>query len=98
MASDTATGSIADRVAQSLRAFEVVETIETRAELGEPQSICMQTISDELSKFKLWAGNIGVHRTGRSSLDYRLRDSSHLRIQVMRVLDDLITSLNDGLI
>ncbi|KAI0541363.1 hypothetical protein GGR58DRAFT_17324 [Xylaria digitata] len=95
MASNGATGSITDRVTQILTAFEAIDTVETREEPGESQLTWLQTISDQLSKFKLWAGNIGAHRTGRSSLDYRLRDSSHLQIQVMRLLDDLITSLNE---
>ncbi|KAI1746749.1 hypothetical protein F4782DRAFT_523557 [Xylaria castorea] len=95
MASEPATESIADRVAQSLSAFEAIDTVKTQAELSDSQSVPVQTISDQFSKFKLWAGNIGAHRTGRSSLDYRLRDSSHLHTQVMRLLDDLITSLNE---
>ncbi|KAI0438564.1 hypothetical protein F4803DRAFT_565160 [Xylaria telfairii] len=95
MASDAATESIANRVAQSLAAFETIETVETRAEPDDSHYTLVQTISDQLSRFKLWAGNIGAHRTGRSSLDYRLRDSSHLHTQVMRLLGDLITSLNE---
>ncbi|KAI0453848.1 hypothetical protein F5B21DRAFT_478084 [Xylaria acuta] len=95
MASKPATESISDRVAQSLTAFEAIDTVETQAEPGDSQFVWVQTIGDQLSKFKLWAGNIGAHRTGRSSLDYRLRDSSHLHTQVMRLLGDLITSLNE---
>jgi hypothetical protein len=99
MASDPVTESIADRVAQSLAAFEAIDTVETGAGHDDSQFTLVQTvISDQLSRFKLWAGNIGAHRTGRSSLDYRLRDSSHLHTQVMRLLDDLSTSLNEGLI
>ncbi|RYC64705.1 hypothetical protein CHU98_g1521 [Xylaria longipes] len=97
MAADAATGSIADRVAQSLAAFKAIAAVETPAgvEPGDADFTFAQTISDQLSKFKLWAGNIGAHRTGRSSLDYRLRDSSHLHTQVMTLLDDLITSLHE---
>ncbi|KAI1112310.1 hypothetical protein F5Y14DRAFT_273727 [Nemania sp. NC0429] len=95
MVSDVARGLIADRVAQSLEAFEAIGTVETQPELDDSKSVEVRNINDQLSKFKLWAGNIGAHRTGRSSLDYRLRDSSHLRTQVMRLLDYLITSLKD---
>ncbi|GAP83970.1 putative transcription factor [Rosellinia necatrix] len=94
MASNTATRPIADHVAQSLAAFASIDAVDVRAELGGSQLICVQTVSDQLSRFKLWAGNIGAHRVGRSSLDHRLRDSSHLHTQVMRLLDDLIASLN----
>ncbi|KAI0425059.1 hypothetical protein F5Y09DRAFT_335293 [Xylaria sp. FL1042] len=92
MACDAVTGSIADRVAQSLASFEAIEAIE-----AIDTAVWVEIVSDQLSKFKLWAGNIGAHRMGRSSLDYRLQDSSHLHTQVVRLLDDLITSLNEGL-
>ncbi|KAK4182850.1 hypothetical protein QBC35DRAFT_478707 [Podospora australis] len=51
---------------------------------------------NEFSRFKVWAGNIGAHRSGRSSLDYRLRDASNIRAQVINLLEDLAESLNDG--
>ncbi|KAI1121420.1 hypothetical protein F5Y10DRAFT_282497 [Nemania abortiva] len=89
MASKEAAGSIADHVAQTLAAFGAINT------LGNTQEAVVQTIDDQLSRFKLWAGNIGAHRTGHSSLDYRLRDSSHLRTQVLRLLNDSTTSLNE---
>ncbi|KAL4884500.1 hypothetical protein BJY04DRAFT_225686 [Aspergillus karnatakaensis] len=41
---------------------------------------------DELGRLRLWAGNIGAHRTGQSSLDYRLRDASHIRSQTIKIL------------
>ncbi|KAI1345579.1 hypothetical protein F5Y01DRAFT_52592 [Xylaria sp. FL0043] len=97
MAPDAVQGSIADRVAQSLAAFEAASAIETQAQPEDSHLIWVEAIGDQLSKFKLWAGNIGAHRTGRSSLDYRLRDSSNLHTQVVRLLDDLITSLNEAL-
>jgi len=97
MASCWAAGRIADRVGQSLSAFESLEKIEAPNDPEGSRVIYIQEISDQQSKFKIWAGNIGAHRTGRSSLDYRLRDSSHLHTQVMRILDDLVFSLNEGL-
>lgn len=53
-------------------------------------------VEDELRRFKVWVGNIGAHRTGRSSMDYRLRDASHIRQQVFKLLKDLAESLTDG--
>ncbi|KAI1292754.1 hypothetical protein F5Y03DRAFT_375300 [Xylaria venustula] len=95
MASVAVTKSIADHVAQSLASFEAIDTDERQVEPGDTQLTFVQSINDQLSKFKLWAGNIGAHRIGRSSLDYRLRDSSHLHTQVVKLLDDLISSLNE---
>ncbi|KAI0466997.1 hypothetical protein F4859DRAFT_283498 [Xylaria cf. heliscus] len=56
-----------------------------------------QKFLDEFARFKLWAGNIGAHRKGRSSLDWRLRDASHLRDLVIDLLTDLKSILRDFL-
>ncbi|KAK3314877.1 hypothetical protein B0H66DRAFT_482065 [Apodospora peruviana] len=53
-------------------------------------------VKDELARFKVWAGNIGAARTGRSSLEYRLRDSSNIRKQVLKLLEDLVELLQDA--
>jgi hypothetical protein len=55
-----------------------------------------QKLLDEFARFKLWTGNIGAHRKGRSSLDWRLRDASHLRDLVVSLLTDLKSALHDG--
>ncbi|KAF5710471.1 zinc finger transcription factor ace1 [Fusarium globosum] len=51
---------------------------------------------NELSRFKVWSGNIGAHKKGRSSLDHRLRDASNIRNQVVELLEDLAESLKDA--
>ncbi len=52
---------------------------------------------DEQSRFKVWSGSLGAHRTGTSSLDYRLRDASHIKDQVGKLLKDLLQLLQDAL-
>ncbi|KAL5613998.1 hypothetical protein FOVSG1_003061 [Fusarium oxysporum f. sp. vasinfectum] len=47
-------------------------------------------MADQQTRFNVWAGNIVAHRTGLSSLDYRLRGSSHIKYQVLSFLKDLI--------
>lgn len=54
-------------------------------------------IDDELARFKVWSGNSGAHRSGRASLDHRLRDASGVRRQVLRLLDDLQETLEEAL-
>ena len=44
---------------------------------------------DELGRFQVWAANIGAHQTGQSSLDFRLRDASHIQQQIIHLLNDL---------
>ncbi|KAK1848134.1 hypothetical protein CCHR01_09250 [Colletotrichum chrysophilum] len=53
-------------------------------------------IDDELARFKVWAGNSGAHRNGRASLEHRLREASHVRQQVLRLLSGLKDSLEDA--
>ncbi|EGU86053.1 hypothetical protein FOXB_03457 [Fusarium oxysporum f. sp. conglutinans Fo5176] len=53
-------------------------------------------MADQQTRFNVWAGNIGAHRTGLSSLDYRLRDSSHIKDQVLSLLKDLIELIQDA--
>ncbi|KAF2024730.1 hypothetical protein EK21DRAFT_93852 [Setomelanomma holmii] len=54
-------------------------------------------IHDELSRFKMWVGNIAAHRKGRRSLEYRLRDAENLKREVHRVFKDLVAALRNGL-
>lgn len=41
------------------------------AESRFARQVSSTVISDEFSRFKLWAGNIAAHRKGRRSLEYR---------------------------
>lgn len=66
-------------------------------QLDERKESIIAAVNDELARFKLWSGNIGAHRTGPSSLDHRLRDSSPLTQQVARLLDELTTSIDEGM-
>lgn len=61
-----------------------------------PDGISLPVIGDHVTRLKLWAGNIGISRTGRSSLDYRLRDASHLHRQACRLLESLQKLAVDG--
>jgi hypothetical protein len=53
-------------------------------------------INDEFDRFKIWAGNIAAHRKGRRSLEYRLRDATHLKVETHNLLKALQDSLADG--
>lgn len=50
---------------------------------------------DELGRLRIWTGNIGAHQTGQSSLDYRLRDSSHLKGETDKTLQRLLSVLQE---
>ncbi|KAF5003298.1 hypothetical protein FDECE_10149 [Fusarium decemcellulare] len=57
----------------------------------------LMVIAEEEARFKVWSGNIGAHNSGRRSLQYRLRDASHLQKQVLTLLADLSELLEDAL-
>lgn len=57
----------------------------------------LMAIADEESRFKVWSGNIGAHASGRRSLQFRLRDASHLQKHVLALLTDLSSLLENAL-
>lgn len=50
-------------------------------------------LQDELGRFRVWAGNVGAHRSGRLSLDHKLRESLQIHSKVSELLQDLDESL-----
>lgn len=53
-------------------------------------------LSETNGRFRVWSGNIGAHQSGKSSLDYRLRDASYISTRILRLLTDLDGLLRDG--
>lgn len=60
------------------------------------QQIPLSLVLDEYGRFNVWAGNIGAHQRGRVSLDHRLREASHIKDQVISLLQYLNEVLKDG--
>src|SRR5947209_12855677 len=52
---------------------------------------------DEAGRFRIWASNLGAHQKGQSSLDYRLRDASHIKDQILDLLADLEVVLKEAI-
>ncbi|KAF5970482.1 zinc finger transcription factor ace1 [Fusarium bulbicola] len=93
--------TIADHVSACLQEFNSLcssPTIwtESVSDEGTDSDISLRKLQNELSRFKVWSGNIGAHKKGRSSLDHRLRDASNIRDQVADLLEDLRESLKDA--
>ena len=63
-----------------------------------PEELSISSWEDELGRLRMWAGNIGAHQSGQSSLDFRLRDSSHIRQQIVNLLDQIPQRLQDTLV
>ena len=65
------------------------------------EEVPLQEWTDELGRLRVWAANIGAHQTRQSSLEYRLRDASHIKSQIVRLLElfqELLTDLKLSLI
>jgi hypothetical protein len=88
--------AIAGGVAVCLEAFRKLLASTAQEEQAEKHAIIVPQVSDEFGRFKVWSSNIGAHRSGRSSLDYRLRDASHIQKRVLQLLADLSQSLDEG--
>jgi len=88
-------GKISVLVAKCLGSFRQLLSMDTLDQDEDRRSISL-SLGDEETRFKVWSGNIGAHKKGRSSLDYRLRDASHIQKQVINLLQDLAALLDDA--
>jgi hypothetical protein len=50
-------------------------------------------LSNQLARFKIWAGNLGVFAGGQSSADYRLRDDPNIKDVIVKLLKRLVDNL-----
>jgi hypothetical protein len=51
---------------------------------------------EQLQRFRLWSGNIGVFAEGHASLDYRVRNSENARQLMIDFLRTLLLALSTG--
>ena len=85
--------AIAFRSIECLRHFEYL--VQEAQHLEGKSPLPASTVGDELGRFKIWAGNIGALQRDSRSLDYRLREASQVRDQVVRILKDLESSIRE---
>lgn len=50
----------------------------------------------EYGRFKIWLGNLGALQRGHGSLDYRVRESSVMQANILRLLQQLHTNLEES--
>lgn len=65
-----------------------------RCEPVHRESMQSDAIENESGRFKIWIGNLGALQKGRSSLDFRLRESVVMRSNVLKLLDQLRETLD----
>jgi hypothetical protein len=54
-----------------------------------------ENLHDAHSRFKVWCGNLGVFQWGHASLDWRLREASQVRTQVVDLLEHMADDLEN---
>jgi uncharacterized Zn-finger protein len=85
-----ADASIRSVLLSSLGRFQTLLTLLSSGRLDiHASQVPLSAWSDELGRLHVWAANVGAHQKGQSSLDYRLRDASHIKQQILRLFDDL---------
>ena len=91
-----ASRSVTSVVAEALKLFngfiEVLEALDS----SSLNVVSVGGWKDELGRFRIWAANIGAHEKNQNSLDYRLRDASHIRGQTIELLNNLVKRLDDA--
>ena len=85
-----ATRPISDNFKKCLHLFEN-SVLKCSISLGPSISLW----KDKLGRLKVVGGNLGAHQSGQASLDFRLRNSSHIRLNTLQLLDDLCRALED---
>ncbi len=85
--------SVAQYVRSCLDDFQATITSLSVAQPCIKSKLHPDAISDELGRFRIWSGEVGAHRSGQESLDYKLREASHIRETIIRLLQNTTTSL-----
>ena len=88
--------SIATSIIETLKSFNEFIDLVRESSTSSLEGLSIGRWEDELGRLRMWAANIGAHRIGQSSLDYRLRDASHIRQQVLKLLDIVRRRLKDA--
>ncbi|KAK8246591.1 hypothetical protein HDK90DRAFT_15103 [Phyllosticta capitalensis] len=87
---------IAERVRKCLRSFDQLGQDALSPCSDDVGHIRTSEVSNSADRFRIWVGNIGAHRPDRGSLDYRLRDASHIKDSVLDLLDALLSKLENA--
>jgi len=97
MATEVLPQSIADWYHACIEIFTQISMILDSLEHGvTTNDKTFSLVQDQVGRFRVWAGNMGAHRVGRMSLDYKLREASHVHSTVLELLEELNESLAES--
>ncbi|KAF7957748.1 hypothetical protein EAE96_003318 [Botrytis aclada] len=74
-----------------------VATVFARGRAKQLEPHLRSELENELGRFKIWAGNLGVFAPGRASVDYRLRDDAEVKEILIQMLDRLRQSTKQAM-
>lgn len=83
------TSAISDTARQCAKAFSGLFP----SALSGPTTPDNDILKDQLARFKIWAGILGVFAGGHSSADYRLRDDPDIKDIIIKLLQRLADNL-----
>jgi hypothetical protein len=87
--------SIASHVEICLRSLRTTIDELPNISTEHKNKISPGSLNNELGRFRIWAADTEAHARGYNSLDYRLREASHLRGRVIQLLQHLDTVLQE---
>jgi hypothetical protein len=92
---DLMDSSIASTFTTCLRSFERIVEVSTNQDTLSDQ-VSPSHLEDQLGRLRVWAGNIGAHKVGKASLDYRLKEASHIKERIVQLLSDPEIPIEDA--
>lgn len=95
----TSDNSIADHVHAALESFRLL--LSDSAQSNEQDDIrnnkaVFNALKESYGRFRVWCANIGAHRRDKTSLDYRLRGSAQIKLNIIKMVEDLREILLEG--
>ena len=88
---------ISSSIIACLKSFnEFMEDIRNLPHCKNVRGLDLSAWEDELGRLRVWAANIDAQQSGQSSLEFRLRDASHVREQILKLLQGLLRRLQDA--
>jgi hypothetical protein len=79
-----------------INSFDTLSRVIGSATEKDPSSLLTAILKDHNGRFRIWCGNMGAHQNGKTSLDYRLRNSERVSQGVERLLRYLNGLLTKG--
>jgi hypothetical protein len=74
-----------------------VATVFTRGRARHVEHHLRAELENELGRFKIWAGNLGVFAPGNASADYRLREDFDVKEVIIQMLDRLRQNIKQAI-